>query len=144
MTTPGCLDGSISLDAVSAAAGDGATSTRTAAGAAVAVVPRATRTRRPSCSISISVRPVSSRSLVNSWMSSWSTIDLGDLPIRRSTFLFCVDDAGEAGDRQHIAVDAETGDHCPCCLGNIRIVPEGFALVNVGDVDLNRGHCRLH
>src|SRR4029078_9060180 len=33
MTTPGCLDGSISLAAVSAAAGDGATSTRTAAGA---------------------------------------------------------------------------------------------------------------
>src|SRR5262245_59951518 len=144
MTTPGCFEGSIGLTAASAGACGGATSTRTAAGAAVAFAPRATRTRRPSCSSSISVRPVSSKSFVSSWMRSWSTIDLGDLPIRRSIFLFSADQGREAGDGQHIAVDAETGDHCLCRLGNIRIVPEGFALVDVCDVDFDRRHRRLH
>src|SRR5690242_20976032 len=77
MTTPGCFAGS--RGPVSAAGCDGATSTRTAAGAADTGVPRATRTRLPSCSISISVRPVSSRSVVSSWINSWSTNDADDV-----------------------------------------------------------------
>src|SRR4029450_3037255 len=129
ITTPGCFEGSIGLTAASVP-GCGATSTRTAVeGGAAKVAARATRTRLPSCSISISVRPVSSSSLVSSWINSRSTmLVFGDFPIacpsgadhcvnvrhhfRRSTFLLGAEQAGETGDCQCIAVDAEAGDHC--------------------------------
>src|SRR5262245_623143 len=132
ITTPGCFEGSIG-----SVPGCGATSTRTAVdGGAAPVTARATRTRLPSCSISISVSPVSSSSLVSSWISSRSTmLVLGDFPIacpsgadhcvnvrhhfRRSTFLLGAEQAGETGDCQCITVDAEAGDHCLGCFRNV-------------------------
>ena len=44
--------------------------------AAITWLPRATRTRRPDCSISISLRPVSSSSAESSRIISLSTADL--------------------------------------------------------------------
>src|ERR1019366_5536340 len=137
-TTPGCLAGS-SGAAIDSATGCGAGAVvARGAGAAAATLPRATRTRWPFCSISISVRPVSSSSLVSSWISAWSTSGVvGDVlddfaieltltfhlahdlirkpvPTFRDhalAFVFGADQSGEPGDRQRIAADAEAADH---------------------------------
>src|SRR5262249_56175686 len=125
------------------APGWGATSTRTAAdGAAAAAAARATRTRLPSCSISISVRPVSSKSWVSSWINSRSTMLLGDLTIAcpslahdpfvlsdhapRSTLLSGAEQAGEASDRQRVALDAKSADHSLGPFCNVTLFPQPF------------------
>src|SRR5450830_991017 len=143
-TTPGCLAGSSGAATDSTTGcGAGALTARGAAGAAAATVPRATRTRWPSCSISISVKPASSRSLVSSRIKSRSTIGaFGDFAIELSAslFCFCADHAGQSGDGQRIAVDAETADHCLGRLGDVGILPEFFARVDIGDVDFYDRH----
>src|SRR5450755_2022384 len=105
ITTPGCFDGSM----VAATGCDTAVATVRGAAAAGAAL-RATRTRWPSCSISISVKPVSSRSLVSSRIKSRSTIGaFGAFAIERfrSLLRFGADHAGQPGDRQRVAVGAE-------------------------------------
>src|SRR6476646_6790711 len=137
-TTPGCLAGSsgAGLDSAIACTIGGALRATTGAGAGAAL--RATRTRMPSCSISISVRPVSSRSLVSSWISSRSTIVFGDFAIAgHSTFLLGVEQTGKAGNCQRVAVNAEPGDHRLCRFRYVRILPEALARVDIGDVHLD-------
>src|SRR5664280_2793976 len=111
ITTPGCFDGS---SGAATGCGAGAAAARGGAGAGAAAL-RATRTRWPSCSISISVRPVSSNSLVSSRMSSRLTTDVfGDFAIKlffRLFDFFGADHTGQPGDRQRIAVGAESGHH---------------------------------
>src|SRR3990172_4936532 len=143
ITTPGCLAGSNGAATDSATGcGAGWLTARTGAGAAATTALRATRTRWPFCSISISVRPVSSRSLVSSWMSLWSTSEVfGDFAIG-SAFFFRAEQAGEPGDRQRIAVDAEAADHRLRRLRHVGILPEAFALVDIGEVDFD--HRQLH
>ena len=62
ITTPGCLSGSSGL-AADSPIGCGADAPARRGATATGAALRATRTRAPSCSISISVRPVSSREL---------------------------------------------------------------------------------
>src|SRR6476660_9515708 len=145
ITTPGCFEGSIGLMAASAPA-CGATSTRTLAGGpAAAAAARATRTRLPSCSISISFNPVSSRSWVSSWISSRSTIVFGDFAIAwRSVLLPGAQQTGKAGDCKGVPVDTEAGDHRFCRFRNVGILPEAFARMNIGDVDLDHRQFHIH
>src|SRR5450755_3378988 len=106
ITTPGCFDGS---SGAAIGCGAGAAAARGAVKAGAEAL-RATRTRWPSCSISISVKPVSSRSLVNSRIKSRSTIGaFGAFAIERfrSLLRFGADHAGQPGDRQRVAVGAE-------------------------------------
>src|SRR5262249_54606034 len=125
---------------VSRAAPGGRATARAAAGW------RATRSRCPFCSISISVSPNSSSSEVN------SRIALSSIAIPRpdaccclgpsaatasALFLRRADHGGEPADRERIAGDAEAADHGAGHLRDVRVVTEGFARVNIGDVDLD-------
>ena len=85
------------------AAGDGAGARRRRSGRAA---PRATRTRWPSCSISISVRPVSSSSLVSSRIRSRSTIGAfrSFCHAFRQRFALAPIMRGEPADRQRVAL----------------------------------------
>src|SRR5665647_2322761 len=146
-TTPGCLLASSgALTDSATGCGAGALGTY-GAGAAAATVPRATRTRWPSCSISISVSPVSSRSLVSSRIKAWSTSGVfGDFAIEDSglVLFFDADQSGQSCDRQRVAVDPEAADHRFGGLRHIGIMPETFTRVNVGDVDFDRRHLCLY
>src|SRR6185437_3863590 len=81
----------------------------------------------------------SARSRPEAWTVPGSVRDRrgssASLPFRvRSVLLFGADHAGQSDDRQRVAVDAEAGEHGLGRLRHIGVVPEGFALVNVGDV----------
>src|SRR5262249_50903705 len=150
-TTPGCREGSTAPGDATGTAADMISMPCEAAGAtltAVEVTLRATRRRRPSCSISISVRPVSSSRCANARMasSSISTLPLATsfLCGRRPTAssLRVPADGGEPVDREPVALDPEAADHGFRPLGDVGIVSEGLALVDIGDVHFD--HRQLH
>ena len=64
--------------------------------------------------------------------------DAGAAPGRRIAWdillFFCADDAGEALDRQRVALNTEARHDGLRSLRHVRVVTEGFALVDVGDV----------
>src|SRR3954451_8807379 len=159
-TTPGCLPSSATATGVAetdmtvAAAGDDV--------ATAIEMLRATRTRKPARSISISVRLVSSSSKASSRISALSSLlnfaaglSSGWRAICRSgTFClwqadasgFCLDTdpGGKAGDREPVAIDAETGKHCKCGLGGEGMMTEILAGVNIADVHLDGGNLHRH
>src|SRR5690242_20803711 len=94
---------------------------------------RATRTRTPSRSTSISLRPVSSMSFASSRIRSCSLT----CPASSDLFRFGANHAGQSLNSQRIALDAEPADHRLRTLGDVGVMAEFLALMNVGDVDFD-------
>src|SRR5579862_42297 len=140
MMTPGCFEGS--SGALSCSSGSDVAGAAARDAAATGIPARATRTRWPSCSISISVRPVSSSSLVSSRMRSRLTTATfgGFATIRFLNLRFYADQGREAADRQRISLDAEAGNYGFRRLRHVGILPEAFARVDIGDVNFDDRH----
>src|SRR3990170_3718830 len=109
----------------------------------VRFTPRATLIRLPSCSTSISVRPVSSRSAASSRIKSLSKLPPGCVmggvlslpPLLR---LAGRDRGGQRLDRKLVAYRPETADHTPHGFGDIRMMAKWLAGENVRQMHLDR------
>src|SRR5262249_47200716 len=139
-TTPGCREGSTAPGGVATARAAGVLSPAGATLTAFEVRPRATRRRRPSCAISISVRPVSSSRFANARMASSSirTLPLATLcfcgPRATVSSLRVAGDGGKPVDREPVAFDPEAANHRFRAFGDVGVVPEGLALMDICDV----------
>src|ERR687897_1803299 len=140
-TTPGCLAGS----SIITAAVSGAAVCSVGAGVTWTFLPpnwRRTRMRWSPCSISISVSPVSSRSLASSRIAPASIAGLNGLSCggRATASVLRPDgDGGQTRNRQRVTGDAEAADDPLRHLGDHRIVPEALARMDIGDVHLHHG-----
>src|SRR3989304_3303167 len=110
----------------------------------VRFTPRATLIRFPSCSTSISVRPVSSRSAASSRIKSLSKLSPccvmgGPLSLPPSLRLAGRNRGGQCLDRKLVAYPPETADHTPHGLGDIRMMAKRLAGENDRSQALHRG-----
>src|SRR4029079_4171427 len=110
----------------------------------VRLTPRATLTRLPSSSISISVRPVSSRSAASSRTRSLSKVPSflvigGVHSLPPSAWLDGGEPRGKRLDRKLVALGPKAADHTLYRLRDIRVLAERLAREDVRQVHLDRG-----